>query len=39
MPAKDIFHDCCKEALLQSGWQVTHDPYNLKGLILSAPFL
>ena len=30
MPAKDIFHDCFKAALLKDGWQVTHDPYNLK---------
>ena len=30
MPAKDIFHDCFKVALLKDGWEVTHDPYNLK---------
>ena len=30
MPAKDLFHDCFKAALLKHGWQVTHDPYNLK---------
>jgi XisH protein len=30
MPAKDIFHDCFKAALIKDGWQVTHDPYTLK---------
>jgi hypothetical protein len=30
MPAKDIFHDPFKTALLKDGWKVTHDPFNLK---------
>jgi hypothetical protein len=30
MPAKDIFHDCCKVALIKDGWNISHDPYNLK---------
>lgn len=30
MPAKDIFHDCVKAALIRDGWKVTHDPYTLK---------
>ena len=30
MPAKDIFHDCFKAALLKDGWNVTHDPFTLK---------
>ena len=30
MPAKDIFHDCFKAALLKEGWNVTHDPFTLK---------
>lgn len=30
MPAKDIFHDCFKAALIKDGWQVTHDPFTLK---------
>ena len=30
MPAKDIFHDPFKTALLKDGWTVTHDPYSLK---------
>jgi XisH protein len=30
MPAKDIFHDCFKAALIKDGWQISHDPYNLK---------
>jgi hypothetical protein len=30
MPARDIFHDCCKSALQKDGWQITHDQYSLK---------
>jgi XisH protein len=30
MPAKDIFHDCVKVALVKDGWQISHDPYSLK---------
>jgi XisH protein len=30
MPAKDIFHDCFKAALIKDGWHISHDPYNLK---------
>jgi XisH protein len=30
MPAKDIFHDCFKAALVKDGWNISHDPYNLK---------
>ena len=30
MPAKDIFHDAVKHALLQDGWAITHDPLSLK---------
>ena len=30
MPAKDIFHDPFKTALLKDGWKVTHYPYSLK---------
>jgi hypothetical protein len=30
MPAKDIFHDCFKAALIKDGWDITNDPYNLK---------
>lgn len=30
MPAKDIFHDAVKHALLQDGWTITHDPLSLK---------
>jgi hypothetical protein len=30
MPAKDIFHDCFKAALIKDGWNVTHDPFTLK---------
>jgi XisH protein len=30
MPAKDIYHDNCKQALIKDGWHISHDPYNLK---------
>lgn len=29
MPAKDRYHDIVKEALVKSGWTVTHDPRTL----------
>jgi XisH protein len=30
MPAKDIFHDCVKSALIKDGWTITHDPFSLR---------
>ncbi len=30
MPAKDIYHNPCKQALIKDGWSVTHDPYFLR---------
>jgi hypothetical protein len=30
MPAKDIFHDTVKTALIKEGWTITHDPYRLE---------
>lgn len=30
MPAKDIYHDHCKQALIKDGWLITHDPYFLR---------
>ena len=30
MPAKDIFHNCVKVALIKDGWNVSHDLYSLK---------
>jgi len=30
MPAKDIYHDSAKNALIKDGWIVTHDPFPLK---------
>ncbi|NEP52112.1 MAG: hypothetical protein F6K65_26265 [Moorea sp. SIO3C2] len=29
MPAKDIFHDVVKKALIQDNWVITHDPLTL----------
>jgi hypothetical protein len=30
MPAKDIYHDAVKNALVQDGWEITDDPYIIK---------
>ena len=30
MPAKDIFHDCVKTAMIKDGWTITHDPLSLR---------
>jgi len=30
MPAKDIYHDAVKNALIKDGWTITHDPLILK---------
>jgi len=29
MPAKDLYHDIVKNALLKEGWTITHDPYMM----------
>ena len=30
MPAKDLFHDCVKRALVKDGWRISHDPFPMK---------
>jgi hypothetical protein len=30
MPARDIYHDQVKNALIKDGWTITHDPFVLK---------
>ncbi len=30
MPAKDLYHSVVKQLLIETGWTVTHDPYQLK---------
>jgi len=30
MPAKDIYHDTVKQALIKDGWTITHDPLRLQ---------
>ena len=30
MPAKDIYHDTVKHALIKDGWTITHDPLRLR---------
>jgi hypothetical protein len=29
MPARDLYHDAVRNALLKDGWTITHDPYRL----------
>ncbi len=29
MPARDLFHDCVRHALVRDGWTITHDPFRL----------
>jgi len=30
MPAKDIYHDSCKNALVKDDWIITHDPLRIQ---------
>ena len=30
MPAKDIYHDTVRNALIKDGWTITHDPLKLQ---------
>jgi len=30
MPAKDLFHDCVKNALIEEGWTITDDPFPIR---------
>lgn len=30
MPAKDIYHDAVKNALIKDGWTITADPYSIE---------
>jgi hypothetical protein len=30
VPAKDLYHDAVKQALIRDGWNITHDPLSLK---------
>lgn len=30
MPAKDLYHDSAKNALIKDGWTITHDPLKLE---------
>lgn len=35
MPAKDLYHDTVKNALIKDGWTITHEPYNLNNELFS----
>lgn len=30
MPAKDLLHDCVRNALIKDGWKITDDPFRLR---------
>ena len=30
MPAKDIYHQAVKNAMLKDGWTITHDPFRIR---------
>ena len=30
MPAKDVYHQQAKNALIKAGWRITHDTYQIK---------
>jgi len=30
MPARDMYHDTVKNALMKDGWTITHDPFPLR---------
>jgi hypothetical protein len=30
MPAKDLYHDIVRNALVKDGWTITHDPLRLR---------
>ncbi|MEW5988825.1 MAG: element excision factor XisH family protein [Chloroflexota bacterium] len=30
MPARDLYHNVARNALVKDGWTITHDPYVLK---------
>ncbi len=30
MPARDLYHESAKNALIKDGWTITHDPLRLK---------
>jgi XisH protein len=30
MPRKDVYHEIVKQALIDDGWTITHDPYPLQ---------
>jgi Holliday junction resolvase-like predicted endonuclease len=29
MPARDLFHDAVRNALMKDGWTITHDPFRI----------
>jgi XisH protein len=30
MPARDYYHDIVRQALINGGWEITHDPLRLQ---------
>ena len=33
MPAKDIYHDTVKKAMIKDRWTITHDPLRLRWIV------
>jgi len=29
MPAKDVYHEHVKQALIKDDWKITHDPFKI----------
>lgn len=30
MPARDIYHEAAKKAMIKDGWTITHDPFRIR---------
>jgi XisH protein len=30
MPARDIYHEAAKNAMVKDGWTITHDPFRIR---------
>lgn len=30
MPARDIYHEAAKNAMIKDGWTITHDPFRIR---------
>ena len=30
MPAKDLYHEAVRQAIVKDGWRITHDPFRMR---------